>query len=159
LKYTVSESRKIYVQDRLEGELFFSREFDDSVTPIEVGFQAVRDQMNQWVMEEVKRLSVGMSKPAKPEATASVPAEEPKPKPPKPIVTAEQVSASFPPDLVKLLCFESTDEYVLIKARHYLGPDNFRKIAAAVKDQLGGEYVSAGKDSHFRIPLKRRSNV
>jgi len=157
LKYTISKNEKVYVGDRLLCEIFYAQEFDDSVTPFETGYSIVSDRLDEKVREEKKRLSAFPE--VKPEAVASVPAKKPveeeKRKPaPKPVVTMEQVSASFPPDLVKLLCFESTDEYILIKARHYLGPDNFRKIAAAVKDQLGGEYVSAGRDSHFRIPKR-----
>jgi hypothetical protein len=68
--------------------------------------------------------------------------------------TVEDVQRVFPQDLAGMLYFEVTDDHVLIKPRQYLGSDNFRRIAAIVRDQLGGEYVSAGKDSHFRIPKK-----
>jgi len=70
------------------------------------------------------------------------------------IRTMEDVQRVFPQDLAGMLYFEVTDEYVLAKPRQYLGSDNFRRIAATVRDQLGGEYVSAGRDSHFRIPRK-----
>jgi hypothetical protein len=53
-----------------------------------------------------------------------------------------------------MLYFEETDEHVLVKPRLFLGSDNFRRIANIIRDQLGGEYVSAGKDSHFRISKK-----
>jgi len=33
-----------------------------------------------------------------------------------------------------------------------LGSDNFRRVASIIRDQLSGEYISAGKDSHFRVP-------
>jgi hypothetical protein len=68
--------------------------------------------------------------------------------------TVDDVQKIFPQDLAGMLYFEMTDEYVLVKPRQYLGSDNFRHIAAIVRDQLGGEYVSARKDSHFRIPRK-----
>ena len=68
------------------------------------------------------------------------------------IQTAEDVQRVFPQDLAGMLYFEVTDEYVLVKPRQYLGSDNFRRIAAIVRNQLAGEYVSAGRDSHFRIP-------
>jgi hypothetical protein len=57
----------------------------------------------------------------------------------------------FPKDLEDMLIFEETEEYVVIKPRRYLGSENFAKIASIVRD-AGGEYVSAGKDSHFRVP-------
>ncbi len=68
------------------------------------------------------------------------------------IGTVDDVQRSFPQDLAGMLYFEMTDEYVLVKPRQYLGSDNFRRIAAIVRNQLNGEYVSAGRDSHFRIP-------
>jgi len=68
------------------------------------------------------------------------------------IQTADDVQRVFPQDLAGMLYFEVTDEYVLVKPRQYLGSDNFRRIASIVRNQLAGEYVSAGRDSHFRIP-------
>ena len=73
---------------------------------------------------------------------------------PAKIGSAEDVQAAFPPELSEMLFFEVADDYVVVKPRQYLGSDNFRQIASVVRDQLGGEYVSAGKDSHFRIPQR-----
>ncbi|HIE19155.1 TPA: hypothetical protein EYP75_05455 [Candidatus Bathyarchaeota archaeon] len=67
-------------------------------------------------------------------------------------ITIENVQNLFPPDLVNLLYFEDTGEHIIVKPRQYLGSDNFRRIASIVRDQLSGEYISAGRDSHFRIP-------
>ena len=33
----------LYVRDRLLGEVFYSKELDGSVTPVEAGFQAVKE--------------------------------------------------------------------------------------------------------------------
>jgi len=65
--------------------------------------------------------------------------------------TIEDVRIMFPEDLEGLLMFEEKDEYIVIKPRQYLGSENFAKIASIVRG-AGGEYISAGKDSHFRIP-------
>jgi hypothetical protein len=70
-------------------------------------------------------------------------------KPAKPTVTPN----IFPKDLAELLTFEYTHECTIIRPRQYLGHENFRKIVAIVRDH-GGEYVSAGKNSHFRLPKK-----
>ena len=59
----------------------------------------------------------------------------------------------FPEDLRRLLSFEQKADAVIIKPRQFLGSENFAKIADIVKQQ-GGEYVSAGKNSHFRILIK-----
>lgn len=65
----------------------------------------------------------------------------------------EDIKTSFPDDLENLLNFEEKDDYIIIKPRQFLGSDNFSKIASVVR-QAGGEYVSAGKASHFRIPKR-----
>jgi len=66
-----------------------------------------------------------------------------------------EVESKFPEDLQGMLCFELTDEFVLIKPREYLGPDNFRRVAGIVRDRLAGEYLSLGKDSHFRVKREK----
>lgn len=63
----------------------------------------------------------------------------------------EDLRTMFPEDLESMLNFEEKDDYIIIKPRQYLGSDNFSKIASVVR-QAGGEYVSAGKASHFRVP-------
>jgi hypothetical protein len=63
----------------------------------------------------------------------------------------EDIRMVFPKNLEEMLTFEEAGEYIVIKPRRYLGSDNFAKIASIVRD-TGGEYVSAGKESHFRVP-------
>jgi len=59
----------------------------------------------------------------------------------------------FPEDLRVLLSFEETEDSTIIRPRQFLGSENFAKIADIVK-QRNGEWVSAGKQSHFKIPIK-----
>lgn len=66
----------------------------------------------------------------------------------------EDVKMMFPEDLENLLTFSEKEGYVTLKPRQFLGSDNFAKIAAIVRG-IGGEYVSAGKESHFRISLSQ----
>lgn len=66
----------------------------------------------------------------------------------------EDVKMMFPEDLEGLLNFEDKGEYIKITPRQYLGAENFAKIAQIVRG-AGGDYISAGKDSHFRIPKIR----
>jgi hypothetical protein len=67
---------------------------------------------------------------------------------------AEDMRTSFPENLEHLLGFEEKGDYIIIKPRQFLGSENFAKIASAVRG-MGGEYISAGKDSHFRVPKKK----
>lgn len=66
----------------------------------------------------------------------------------------EDVRMSFPPDLESLLNIEERNDYIIIKPRQFLGSENFAKIASTVRG-MGGEYISAGKDSHFRVPKRK----
>jgi len=68
--------------------------------------------------------------------------------------SVEDIRMSFPPELENLLNIEERNEYIIIKPRQFLGSENFAKIASAVRG-MGGEYISAGKDSHFRVPKKK----
>jgi len=65
----------------------------------------------------------------------------------------DDVRMAFPEDLEALLSFQEKSDYIMVKPRQFLGSENFAKIASAVRG-LGGEYISAGKDSHFRVPKK-----
>jgi len=73
----------------------------------------------------------------------------------KPAVTVDSVAKMFPQELKNQLFFEESGDYVVVRVRKYLGQADFKKIAEIVK-RLGGEYISAGKDSHFRIAHSRR---
>jgi len=76
------------------------------------------------------------------------------PAPTEKLRSVEDVRRLFPQNLLGLLYFEVSDDYILIKPRQYLGSENFAKIASIVREQLKGEYVSHGKESHFRVPRK-----
>jgi hypothetical protein len=66
----------------------------------------------------------------------------------------DDIRMSFPEELEARLSFEEKGDYIIIKPKQFLGSENFAKIASAVRG-MGGEYISAGKDSHFRVPKKK----
>jgi hypothetical protein len=66
----------------------------------------------------------------------------------------DEIRMSFPEELEARLSFEDKGDYMIIKPKQFLGSENFAKIASAVRG-MGGEYISAGKDSHFRVPKKK----
>ena len=66
----------------------------------------------------------------------------------------DEIRMSFPEELEARLSFEEKGDYMIIKPKQFLGSENFAKIASAVRG-MGGEYISAGKDSHFRVPKKK----
>lgn len=62
----------------------------------------------------------------------------------------DQIKEQFREDLAQLLNFELKDGIVIIRPRHFLGSENFAKIATIVRG-LNGKYVSAGRESHFKV--------
>jgi len=102
--------------------------------------------------------SAATGAPAMP--TPSIPTPQPTPTaaPPKPTSapalktrSIKDIQMMFPPELEDLLTFNEKENHIIIKPRQYLGSENFAKIASIIRG-AGGEYISAGKDSHFRIP-------
>ena len=66
----------------------------------------------------------------------------------------DDIRMSFPEELETRLGFDEKGDFIIIKPKQFLGSENFAKIASAVRG-MGGEYISAGKDSHFRVPKKK----
>jgi hypothetical protein len=105
----------------------------------------------------MKSLAVGQitqptMQPPKAAATTTVPPLSTSPSEKKRSV--DDIRMSFPEELETRLSFEDKGDYIIIKPKQFLGSENFAKIASAVRG-MGGEYISAGKDSHFRVPKKK----
>jgi len=114
------------------------------------------------IMEDLRQISASLRSLATSHVTQPAPPPIPQvssavrgvPQPPERSKVLEDIRMMFPDDLENLLGFEEKEEYVLIKPRQFLGSDNFSKIASIVRG-AGGDYVSAGKSSHFRVPKRR----
>lgn len=112
------------------------------------------------IMEDLRQVTASLKSLAVSQITQPLTAP-PSPRPSQPIAgmpqsperskAMEDIRMMFPDDLEGLLGFEEKDEYIIIKPRQFLGSDNFSKIASIVRG-AGGEYISAGKASHFRVP-------
>ena len=100
-------------------------------------------------LSEVSKSLKTVAVPCAPE----VPAAPATPTPAGAAVTrgVEDVKMLFSKDLEDMLSFEEKGEFIVVKPRQYLGSDNFGKIASIIRG-VGGEYISAGKQSHFRVP-------
>ena len=93
------------------------------------------------ISKSLKAVSVPAAAPAAPAVAA----------PAGRMRTIEDIRVLFPSNLEEMLTFEETESYIVIKPRRFLGSDNFAKIASIVRG-AGGEYISAGKESHFKVP-------
>jgi hypothetical protein len=119
------------------------------------------------VSEDLKTVSASLKSmavaqiTAQPAARASSPSASPKPATPAPAAATapksqniEDIRMMFPQELDTMLAFEDKGDYVMIKPKQFLGSENFAKIASTVRG-IGGEYISAGRDSHFRVYKKK----
>jgi len=70
---------------------------------------------------------------------------------PKRTLLTQDAKNLFPKELEDLLNFEENQTHIIMKTKRFLGSEDFAKIAAIVR-AAKGEYISAGKDSHFKIP-------
>jgi hypothetical protein len=107
------------------------------------------------VAEDLREVSASLKSLAVSQLASSTPT----PIPPTPVAyaetqTMEDIKMMFPEDLEDLLGFEEKEDYIVVKPRQFLGSENFAKIASIVRG-VGGEYISAGKASHFRVPTKK----
>lgn len=82
----------------------------------------------------------------------------PEPQTPQPNSKIDNIKMMFPENLENLLAFSMKDDYILIKPRQFLGSDNFAKIGAIIRG-MRGDYISAGKDSHFRVAISELAEV
>ena len=72
------------------------------------------------------------------------------PVPIKPGITVELVKKDLDPYLEDLDITED-DENIVVMPKRYLGRDKFAPLADLIRE-LGGSYVSAGRESKFLIP-------
>ncbi len=64
----------------------------------------------------------------------------------------QKVKERFLDKWIERIEFLHQENFIIVKTKQYLNTDDFEELRAIIKD-FGGEYVSAGKDSHFKIPL------
>jgi hypothetical protein len=109
------------------------------------------------ISEDLKTVSASIKSLAVGQITSS-PAPQTSPPAPRQVSdkskTLEDIRMMFPEDLDSLLSFEEKSDYIIIKPKQFLGSENFAKIASTVRG-IGGEYISAGRDSHFRVYKKK----
>jgi hypothetical protein len=109
------------------------------------------------VSEDLRSISASMKSLAVGQITqppAQAPAPAPAAREASKQRSVDEIRMSFPEELEARLSFEDKGDFIIVKPKQFLGSENFAKIASAVRG-MGGEYISAGKDSHFRVPKKK----
>jgi len=66
----------------------------------------------------------------------------------------EKLKKSFG-ELADYLTFTVKEGKAILTPRRFLGAENFAKVAKVVREH-GGEYISAGKESRFELPLLQK---
>ncbi len=94
-------------------------------------------------LAEVSKSLKAVSKPAAAPAISAAPATK--------THSIDTVKKAFSSELAGMLIFEENEKIIIVRPRRFLGSDNFAKIASIVRN-LGGEYISAGRNSHFKVP-------
>jgi hypothetical protein len=127
----------------------------EKVDEISISINKISDELRS-VSASLKSLAVGQITQAPTrmppqQAVAPPPAAQHEP---SKLRSLDDIRMSFPEELEARLSFEEKGDYIIIKPKQFLGSENFAKIASAVRG-MGGEYISAGKDSHFRVPKKK----
>lgn len=127
------------------------------VDEITVTLNKVSEEL-RTVSASLKSLAVGQitAPPATPNIAATKTFQAPQAAPPgsSKLRSLDEIRMSFPEELETRLSFEEKGDYIIIKPKQFLGSENFAKIASAIRG-MGGEYISAGKDSHFRVVKKK----
>jgi hypothetical protein len=95
-------------------------------------------------LAEVSKSLKSVSGPAAASAVSVTPAK---------MRSIKDAKQAFSSELGGMLTFEENENYIIVRPRRFLGSDNFAKVASVVRN-LGGEYISAGKSSHFKVPKK-----
>ena len=100
-------------------------------------------------LQDISKSLKTLSPPTTP--TVTPPAATPVPTPKPTGKRIEDLRMMFTKELEAMLIFEDKGDFIKVTPRQYLGSENFSKIATTIRE-AGGEHVSAGKGSHFRIP-------
>ena len=66
----------------------------------------------------------------------------------------EKAERMFPNEIIDKIEIEVSDSHLIVRPKQFLGSKLFSELADIARNKLGGEYISAGKDSHFKIPLE-----
>jgi hypothetical protein len=69
-------------------------------------------------------------------------------------ISLEDAKKMFPNELLGKIDLEVSGSHIIVKPKQFLGSKLFSTLADIARNKLGGEYVSAGRDSHFRIPIE-----
>jgi hypothetical protein len=134
----VSYSRKFSLSNYENLDLSIEAQLGEKDNPLEV-WSILADNAEMWFISE-------RNKKAKPQTAPQQPAPQAKPA----TQTIESIRKKFPAGIESKIDFAEKNGYIIIKSKQFLDSEAFREVLDTVLS-LGGEYVSAGKDTHWRV--------
>jgi len=125
------------------------RELNSKMDRLLAIFDNAKSQLNTQKPSALNVVKTGVPTPeAKP--------VEPKPSIPESSARLAEVKLKLG-EWSNLLNFDeqASTQYIKISPKQFLGAENFGKIASLIRTELGGQYVSQGKSSHFLVPKQK----
>jgi hypothetical protein len=140
----VSYSRKYNLGNYESLDVAAEAVLNEKDNPLEV-WTILADNTEMWyIAEKNKKANPQPKQPSTPQPQAT----QPKPE----AVANIDILKEFPEEVESRLTAERKGNYWIIRPKHFLGSELFAQISATVR-VLHGEYVSAGKESHWMVPL------
>ena len=128
-------------------------DLSDNDNPKEV-WSILVSNAEMWFIDQQRQKDKEKPAPAEPVKEQHFPNDVPNYKisPPQPTQPSRNIADAFPEDIRKKLYFKNEGSFWDIAPLEFLGSDNFAKVSSIIRG-LKGEYISAGKNSHFRVPI------
>jgi len=121
----------------------FLEDFTDMLTELEAAVAKMKQQIARLVgVAEAKTAAAAQTLQPQTQKEAQLTGQE----------QLERVKQIFG-ELAGYLTFTAAEGKVVVRARQFLSNEVFSKVANITRT-LGGRYISAGKESHFEIPLQ-----
>jgi hypothetical protein len=145
----VSFTRKWNLGNFESLDLSIEAQIGEKDNPLET-WTILKDNAEMWFIDYKKKLMGGNEgkqpfpsvSPTSPKPSATPPTQQRR--------SINDIAHSFPEIIEAKLTFEQRIDYIIIKPKYFLGTEMFAQISGMICS-MGGEYISAGKDSHWRI--------
>jgi hypothetical protein len=142
----VSVNRKFNLGNYETLDMSAEAELSENDKPLEI-WEILRDNI-EMEFSAMQRKDRKAPTPASDQATKP----QPTTKAPEQTKGLDAIRMKFSEDVETRLTFEQKGNYVIVKPKQFLGSELFAAISGIIRGS-GGEYISAGKDSHWRVPV------
>ncbi len=143
-------NRKFNLGNYETQDLTIEAQLNEKDNPLEV-WTILADNTEMWHIDYMRKRNAESGGAAKSTPNVQSSPNQPPNSPPK--ASIDKIKQRFPSQYESELTFEQKGEYCIIKPKQFLGPIIFGDICGIIRE-IGGEYISAGKDSHSHWRVK-----